>query len=187
MEESEGKAITRFYEIVEILDAMDIYSFDDTIKSIIHYYVTYFGREVIRPQLTKNVEFQTQKREIGDHVLCASATIYSNRELQEYTLALRIINEAEMEEYENRVDNIGDGYPYKFPEIIIDYSGDNGFVVQFVVNDLSNSDAPSNIYAFADTRGVEILDPSASFIENLLYRIQKHSTNAFLLSAFSVN
>ena len=187
MENSEQSAIESFKEIINLVDAMDSESFSDTVRAIVGYYVNFFGREVIRPQKSMMAEFPILRWSRGDNEIYTSATIYSEADTQTFSLGIRLMYKEDIEDLHLRLKNLGDGFAYKFPEIIIDYTNERGFEACVVVSDLSRPDDPSIVYAYANDHTVETLHPSGVGVENLLYRVQKHAKEAFYLSAFSMN
>ncbi len=112
--------------------------------------------------------------------------MYSDAAEGEYSLSIRIMDEQTIHEFQERIDNIGDGVTYRFVEIVLDLQED-GWSVNLLITDLADPQGASDKYAYADANGVEVLHPAVADTTNILDRILKIATHSRMQSAYSAN
>lgn len=186
MDTSELSPLDNFLAIVEVINRMDMETETDTLGPIVGHYVSYFTKEVIWPRIDARIEVLPTKWRSGNYEVYTSASLYSDASEGEYSISIRIMDEQTIQECQERLDNASDGVSYRFAEIVLDLQED-GWSVNLLVTDLADPQGSSDIYAYADANGVEVLHPAASSTQNILNRIFRIATHSRMQSAYSTN
>lgn len=186
MEGPESETLGQFMQILGMIDDMERSSGLDIIQNIFHAYVTYLGRELIRPGKPMAMEDRPLEWFTEEASIFTNSTMISDPARRRYLMRLRILDKYDMEDYiftrDNEVDEAFNDYLY--PEIVIKFEGYD-CEVELVLCGLEET-AP-RVFARTIGKKVEIFDHRAVGVEEFLERIYNQAVTSFLLSGYSLN
>lgn len=187
MEGPESETLGQFMQMLGVIDDMERNSGVDIIQGIFHSYVTYMGRELIRPGKSMAMEDRPLEWITDDASIFTNSTMISDPARRRYMMRLRIFDKYDMEDYiftrDNEVDEAFDDYFY--PEVVIKFDGYD-CEVELVLNALVEESAP-RVFARTEGSKVKVFDHRAVGVEHFLERIHDQAVTSFLLSGYSLN